>query len=90
MRHNSISILKFVLFIFYLNHILACVFYLIGDLEFQAGRRSWLEFDNLYTSGPSLSYLHAFYWSLMTITTTCRSQAVLRTCLASYEKFCFI
>ena len=69
MRHNSISILKFVLFIFYLNHILACVFYLIGDLEFQAGRRSWLEFDNLYTSGPSLSYLHAFYWSLMTITT---------------------
>ena len=69
MRHNSLSILKFCMFIFYLNHIMACIFFLIGDLEFKNGRKSWLEVDNVYTEDPSVAYLYAFYWSLMTITT---------------------
>ena len=69
MRHNSISIIKFILFIFYLNHIMSCIFYLIGDIEFSNGRKSWLEMDDLYTAESSMGYLYAFYWSLMTITT---------------------
>ena len=48
---------------------MACVFYLIGDTEFKSGRRSWLEMDSLYAQGPSIGYLYAFYWSLMTTTT---------------------
>ena len=48
---------------------MSCIFYLIGDIEFSNGRKSWLEMDDLYTAESSMGYLYAFYWSLMTITT---------------------
>jgi len=69
LRHNSLLMMKFITGVVYLNHLLACIFYLIGDSEFKAGRKSWLEMDQLYTQGPSIGYLYAFYWSLMTTTT---------------------
>lgn len=71
MRHSASSIAKFLGFIIYLNHILACIFYLIGDLERSEGRVSWLSHPDLESQGDnmSLAYLYAFYYSLMTTTT---------------------
>ena len=71
MRHSASSIAKFLGFIIYLNHVLACIFYLIGDYERGEGRISWLDHESLENqrSNLPLAYLYAFYFSLMTTTT---------------------
>ena len=63
------AILKFLCFVFYVTHWLACLFWSIGEDALFAGNENWIQTSGLEDQSIEAKYISSFYWSLMTITT---------------------
>ena len=54
--------------VLYLQHLLACVWIVIGQEEFLFSRDGWIT-NNLYNKGGAHTYISAFYFIVSTMTT---------------------
>ena len=68
-----LRILKMVMWLLFLSHLLACVWFYVGTLSLRLGyETNWLtEYDNAnaLTATVDVQYLYSLYWALTTLTT---------------------
>ncbi|CAJ1335513.1 unnamed protein product [Effrenium voratum] len=65
------TMIRLIVAITVLNHVIACIWYLVGYLTMQAGMPNWLEdtgLRNVYTSEFAWKYLTSLHWSLTQFT----------------------
>jgi CRP-like cAMP-binding protein len=70
MKHAVATVSKFLFSIFFVSHILACVFFAVGNATLSAGDpKNWISEEGLENAGLFDKYIASVYWSLMTVTT---------------------
>mmetsp|Transcript_44836 Transcript_44836/g.104711 ORF Transcript_44836/g.104711 Transcript_44836/m.104711 type:complete len:712 (-) Transcript_44836:68-2203(-) len=65
------TMIRLIVAITVLNHVIACIWYLVGYLTMEAGMPNWLEdtgLRNVYTSEFAWKYLTSLHWSLTQFT----------------------
>jgi len=63
-----INLLKLLFAVFVLNHVIACVWYLVGKQTMLAGLRNWFEMSGEYQDDKSYMYFTSLHWSLTQFT----------------------
>ena len=64
-----LAFLKMFLIIFFIAHWMSCLFFGISNLQDETGNDSWIRKENIQDSRIDEQYIHALYWSFMTMTT---------------------
>jgi len=63
-----INLLKLLFAIFVLNHVIACVWYLVGKHSLSVGLHNWFEMSGDYPDDRTYMYLTSLHWSLTQFT----------------------
>merc|ERR1712196_568715 len=67
--HLIMDIASLLFFIFWLTHVVACLFYTLGKGQENSDTNlTWLSNDHYRTSGASYAYWTALHWSVTQIT----------------------
>merc|ERR1719414_1890261 len=63
-----LNLIKMLLTVLVLNHLIACVWYLIGRLTMESGIRNWIVVGRVEDEELSYRYLTSLHWSLTQFT----------------------
>lgn len=66
---DHLRVAKACVLIWYLGHVVACAYCLLGELEMKAGEASWITANKFEHETPLGIYLRSYLWSMYTIVT---------------------
>ena len=64
-----VGFLKVIVFIWFVDHWIACIFYAVGAFDLDSEPLSWVVQQGIVDASPSEKYITSLYWALTTTTT---------------------